>query len=70
MPRLVMIAAGGSGVYVQISFPVAASSATMELFFARTYIRPSTTIGLKEYFLSSPVGIGPGDLELGSRWSG
>ena len=56
MPRLVMTVVPGSGGWIQISLPVAASSATMELSLARTYIEPSTTSGLKEYLLLSPVG--------------
>ena len=51
----------GSGC-VQISFPVAASSATMALPVPWTYITPSTTSGLN---VMVPVDrIGPGHLEL------
>ncbi len=50
-----MMVVSGSA-WVQISLPVAASRATMELFLASTYITPSTTIGLKKYLLLSPVG--------------
>jgi hypothetical protein len=48
MPRLVTILTAGDGVCAQISLPVAASSATMELFFARTYMILSITMGLKK----------------------
>ena len=41
---------------VQISLPVAASSAMTDRFLASTYITPSTTIGLKRYVRMSPVG--------------
>src|SRR5207342_3396334 len=41
---------------VQISLPVAASSAMTDRFLARTYITPSTTIGLNRYVRMSPVG--------------
>ena len=54
----------GSGACVQISLPVAASSATMELFLARTYIARRATSGLKKYLLSSPVGVCPCDFQL------
>src|SRR5579885_634303 len=40
---------------VQISWPVAASSATSDMFFASVYITLSTTIGLKRYVRVSPV---------------
>ena len=43
MPRVVR---PGRFSWIQISFPVAASSATSELFLASTYITLSTTIGL------------------------
>src|SRR5580765_8342562 len=41
---------------VQISLPVAASTATTAMFFARRYITLSTTIGLNRYVRMSPVG--------------
>src|SRR5271165_504892 len=50
-----MILISGPEAWVQISLPVEASSATMELFFARTKTMLSTTSGLKKYRLWSPV---------------
>src|SRR6478672_642503 len=42
--------------WAQISFPVDASTATIDRFLASRYITPSTTIGLNRYVRMSPVG--------------